>query len=168
MSILHDGSKHGCDFILQMNSCNIDYASICLSVNFTLYILQRNLISLHIYVFYIYSHCTCMCICLRWHYHNTVFKMKNNCFCCFNIIFNYAFIFFFTPQGKNVCQVALIVYTDAGVLFFQLFVWPRFMTCKILVPQLRIKPGPLAVKAPSPNHWTAREFPGGYVSVKPI
>lgn len=118
MSILHDGSKHGCDFILQMNSHNIDYASICLSVNFTLYILQRNLISLHTYVFYIYSRCTCMCICLRWHSHNTVFKMKNNCFCCFNIILNDVFIFFFTPQGKNICQVTLVVYTDAGVLFF--------------------------------------------------
>ena len=29
----------------------------------------------------------------------------------------------------------------------------------ILVPQPGIEPGPLAVKARSPNHWTAREFP---------
>ena len=28
----------------------------------------------------------------------------------------------------------------------------------ILVPQPGIEPGPLAVKAPSPNHWTTREF----------
>ena len=31
--------------------------------------------------------------------------------------------------------------------------------CGILVPQPGIEPGPSAVKAPSPNHWTAREFP---------
>ena len=29
----------------------------------------------------------------------------------------------------------------------------------ILVPQPGIEPGPLAVKAQNPNHWTAREFP---------
>ena len=32
-------------------------------------------------------------------------------------------------------------------------------TCGILVPQPGIEPAPTAVKAPSPNHWTAREFP---------
>ena len=44
--------------------------------------------------------------------------MQNNCFCCFNIILNDIFIFFFIPQGKNICQVALIIYTDSGVVFF--------------------------------------------------
>ena len=29
----------------------------------------------------------------------------------------------------------------------------------ILVPQLGIEPGPPAVEAWNPNHWTAREFP---------
>ena len=29
----------------------------------------------------------------------------------------------------------------------------------ILVPRPRIEPGPPAVEAPSPNYWTAREFP---------
>ena len=33
------------------------------------------------------------------------------------------------------------------------------MACRILVPQPRISPGPSAVKAPSPNHWTTRELP---------
>ena len=33
------------------------------------------------------------------------------------------------------------------------------MACGILVPQPGIEPGPSAVKAPSPNHWSAREFP---------
>ena len=38
------------------------------------------------------------------------------------------------------------------------------MAYKVLVPQPAIKPGPLAVKAQSPNHWTAREFPGHLLS----
>ena len=36
---------------------------------------------------------------------------------------------------------------------------PCRAACGILVPQQGIEPGPLAVKAPSPNHWTARAFP---------
>lgn len=56
------GQKRGCDFILQMNSHNIDYASICLSVSFTLYILQWNLISLHIYVLHIFILYVCVFI----------------------------------------------------------------------------------------------------------
>ena len=32
------------------------------------------------------------------------------------------------------------------------------MACEILVLQPGIKPGPLAVRAWSPNHWTTREF----------
>ena len=32
------------------------------------------------------------------------------------------------------------------------------MACGILVPWPRIKPGPLAARVGSPNHWTAREF----------
>ena len=31
--------------------------------------------------------------------------------------------------------------------------------CGILVPRPGIEPGPSAVRAWSPNHWTAREFP---------
>ena len=33
------------------------------------------------------------------------------------------------------------------------------MTCRILVPQLGIKPMPPSVDAQSLNHWTAREVP---------
>ena len=42
---------------------------------------------------------------------------------------------------------------------------PRFVffachvACRILVPRPGIKPRPSAMKAQSPNHWTAREFP---------
>ena len=33
------------------------------------------------------------------------------------------------------------------------------MACGILVPRPGVEPKTSAVKAPSPNHWTAREFP---------
>ena len=33
------------------------------------------------------------------------------------------------------------------------------MACGILVPQPGIELGPSAVKVPSPNHWTIRQFP---------
>ena len=42
--------------------------------------------------------------------------------------------------------------------FFFIF-WPHAVACRILFPQPRIEPVPLAVEAQSPNHWTAREFP---------
>ena len=43
--------------------------------------------------------------------------------------------------------------------FSLFFFGPRRMACGILVPQPGIEPGPSAVKAWSPNHWTTREFP---------
>ena len=43
------------------------------------------------------------------------------------------------------------------ILFF--FFWPHHAAFGIVVPWPGIKPGPPAVEARSPNHWTAREFP---------
>ena len=40
------------------------------------------------------------------------------------------------------------------------------MAYRILVPWPGIEPGPSAVKAPSPNHWTAREFPNNILFLK--
>ena len=40
------------------------------------------------------------------------------------------------------------------------FFWPCLSACGILVPRPGIEPTPSAVKAPSPNHWTARDIPG--------
>ena len=48
--------------------------------------------------------------------------------------------------------------TPIFFLFFYFF-WPCLAVCGILVPQPGIEPGPTAMKALSPNHWTAREFP---------
>ena len=42
--------------------------------------------------------------------------------------------------------------------FFFVF-WPPWQACGILVSQPGIKPGPVAVKALSPNHWNIKEFP---------
>ena len=36
---------------------------------------------------------------------------------------------------------------------------PYHVVCGILVPQSETAPWNTAVKGPSPNHWTAREFP---------
>ena len=45
-----------------------------------------------------------------------------------------------------------------NLLFIYLFIfWLHFTACGILGPG--IQPGSSAVKARSPNHWTAREFP---------
>ena len=41
---------------------------------------------------------------------------------------------------------------------FSFFLAVRHMTCEISVPQSGVEPR-LAVKVPSANHWTAREFP---------
>ena len=41
----------------------------------------------------------------------------------------------------------------------RLFFWPCLAACGILVPRPGIEPRAMAVKAPSPYHWLAREFP---------
>ena len=48
------------------------------------------------------------------------------------------------------------------VLFIIFIFWLHSMACRMLVPQRGIKLVPLAVKAQSPNHWTARKFPELY------
>ena len=52
------------------------------------------------------------------------------------------------------------------LVFFCFFFWPRHVACGILVPWPGIKPGPPAVKARSPNHWTTREVPT-YLTLRP-
>ena len=37
-------------------------------------------------------------------------------------------------------------------LLYYLFIWPGLVACKILVPSQGLDLGPMAVKAPSPNH----------------
>ena len=49
--------------------------------------------------------------------------------------------------------------TQDGCSLSLFFFWLHCTAWGILVPLLGIEPAPLAVKAQSPNHWTAREFP---------
>ena len=45
-------------------------------------------------------------------------------------------------------------------LHFLIFIfWPCHVACGILVPWPGIDPGPLSVRARSPNNWIARKFP---------
>ena len=53
------------------------------------------------------------------------------------------------------------------ILLFYTFFWLRREACGISVPWLGIEPGPPAVKAPSPNHWTAREVPS-FLKIVPL
>lgn len=46
------------------------------------------------------------------------------------------------------------------ILFISLF-WPCWAAFMTFVPQPGIEPRVVATEASSPNHWTAREFPGG-------
>ena len=48
---------------------------------------------------------------------------------------------------------------EEGLLTMFFFFWLHHSACGILVPQPGIEPRPSAVKAQSPKHWTAREFP---------
>ena len=65
------------------------------------------------------------------------------------------------------CPQSLLVQTEGSSedkkSLFQIFFFFFFKlcrtACRILVPLPRIKPGPTAVKAQNPNHWSAREFP---------
>ena len=65
-----------------------------------------------------------------------------------------------------------ILYFEKNILkknfFFPFTFWPYYAAYRFLVPCPGIKPMPLAVKTQSPNHWTAREFPGKNTFLKKI
>ena len=63
---------------------------------------------------------------------------------------------------QNLYQLNALSNTHTKIYFkvgFVFFFWPRHMACEILVPKPGIEPRPPAVKVPSPNYCTAREFP---------
>ena len=49
--------------------------------------------------------------------------------------------------------------TRIAIIYLLIF-WLHCATCRIIIPRPGIEPVPSAVKAQSPNHWTAREFLG--------
>ena len=72
------------------------------------------------------------------------------------------------PRGSSQLSGWQVAYTGSLLswegqcwvyLLLLLFVyfWLCCMTCDVLVPQPGIEPEPPAVKAPNPNHWTARD-----------
>ena len=70
-------------------------------------------------------------------------------------------------QALRDCSSAVVNASQASshLIMFLLFCfvsvwfWPRCVACRILVPQLGIKPVPPTLGARSLNHWTAREAP---------
>ena len=92
-----------------------------------------------------------------------IFSLLLNVGVCGPVLFNRTFcndghvLYLCCPVGNttymlNTCNVS-------GTTKKPKFFWPRHETCGIFVPQPGIEPVPSAVKARSPNHWTAREFP---------
>ena len=61
-------------------------------------------------------------------------------------------------EYDKICLDVVTLWFFGFFLFVCFFFWLCCMACGILVPQPGIKPRPMAVKALSPNHWTAREF----------
>ena len=60
-----------------------------------------------------------------------------------------------------------IVLTGFSIIIKSLlFFWPPWVACGILVPWLGIETQVPAVKAPSPHHWTIKEFPSNLILKK--
>ena len=73
---------------------------------------------------------------------------------CFDLLYSIChFLMLYIYVCVCVC-VCVCVY-----IYFFLLGLCHCVACRILVPQPGIEPGPLAVRALSPNHWATREFP---------
>ena len=86
------------------------------------------------------------------HYSNTVIYL-----------FIYLFVCLFKISAKPALDFlkTFIIYKAQTYKYssFVLFCLAALLACGILVSRPGIEPGPPAVRAQSPNHWTAREFP---------
>ena len=63
------------------------------------------------------------------------------------------------PQRVRHDQATEHTFSDNLHSLYLCMYWQCQAACGILVPQPGMEPRPMAVKAGSPNHWTAREFP---------
>ena len=83
------------------------------------------------------------------------------------MIFNYLFIllnkWLSSQRGadpfSSVITELLLICSSPPPNNFSFLLWPHSVACGILVPPLGTEPGPLAVKAWSPNPCTTRAFP---------
>ena len=75
-----------------------------------------------------------------------------------SLFFLFCFVLLFMEVPFFVCWVFLF-----GLVFF---FWPPHVACGILLPWLGIEPGPLALKAQNPNHWTTRNSHGSMLYVQ--
>ena len=57
------------------------------------------------------------------------------------------------------CLLAICIYSLEKYLLNSFVVWLYQVACGVLVSQPGMEPEPLAVRMPSPNHWTTREVP---------
>ena len=70
---------------------------------------------------------------------------------------------------ENPFKFAASVPVVCSCLSFFPFFWPRHVACEVSVPRPGIELAPSAVKARSPNHWTARKFPAAiFLSINSI
>ena len=60
----------------------------------------------------------------------------------------------------NLCFVVVVVHHGFFFFCISFYFSSTPMVCGILVPQPGIEPAPLALEAPSLNHWTTREVSG--------
>ena len=70
----------------------------------------------------------------------------NYCLVKISVVFNTFFNFY-------------LMLSDVHQNHLLFFFWPCRAAWEILVTRPEIEPRPLSVRVPSPNHWTAREFP---------
>ena len=87
--------------------------------------------------------CISFCLTTMWIIHDFI------CICIYMYMCIYIYIYIYIYISLHRLPSA----------FFSPFLWLHLAPCGSLVPRPGIEPGPLVVKGPSPNHWTAREFP---------
>ena len=90
-------------------------------------------------------------------YESRLCAYESGCFFCQEI---FLFLFFFSFNFGHVANFLIVLNTRKlnNVGFFCLFVfWLCCIACRILVPGPGIEPGPSALGAWSPCHWTTRQ-----------
>lgn len=72
--------------------------------------------------------------------------------------------FIFRSKACSVLSGCYVDFTCVLLIYllpflFYSFIWPCGIACGLSVPHPGIEPGPLAVEAWGPKHWSTKEFP---------